>query len=497
MLPRVKHFLVNWQDGMKLSKNHFMQMEAAIGDQIRDVGGVNLSTYNYGLLPPGPNAKQALDIRIFLDKSDQVKISLMECNAITPGGARIEIHQTDKPIEATILTENLKTQQYEIYIVVDPFNRIPTGQPDPSETPLRQPFTLAEYRLEILPYPQTHQPEYSAFQICIGRLKMENDLVKLSEQYIPPCTSLVSYQRLAATHQKLLTQLGETEIAVTGIIQRIRAKENVTGLDKSLLYTTVKIADYLAHSFDNFRLMLLHQPPLYLVTFFSAFARTINMGFNSLVRKDKEEMLDYFHKWFELAPREMENLLRTLITINYDHNDCSSAINKVEQFADRIFVLLKKLNELNYVVKAPETEKVYGWLVLHTEGRKKSIYKIKNKNTVIGRKEAGMEDVDFEISDDHWVSRKHARLIVQEENGEAQFQLVDLNSINGTYIHDTQTRLKPNEEFSLIDGDTFQVGKTNILIKSTERTANEKDLKSQVDNTPYYEILNIKDLVMG
>ena len=497
MLPPIKHFPVNWQDGMKITRNYFVQMENALADQIRDMGGIPLTNYNFGLLPPSPNTKQSLGIQIFYDLSEQVTVKVSECRAITPGGARIEIDHNSQPVEATILTETLKAQAYEIYLVVDPFSRVATGQPNPNETPLRQPYTLPQYRVEILPYPQTHQPEYSAFQLCIGRLRVEGDTVKLSEHYIPPCTALASHQRLAAAYHKLLAQLGETEVAVTGILQRIKVKDPIENLDKSLLYLTEKIAGYLANSLDTYRLFYLQQPPLQLIAFFSSFARIINVGLNSLVRKEREELLDYFHKWFELPPREMENLLRTLITLTYDHNDSYSALNKVEQFSDRIIVLLKKLNELNYVAKTPETEKIYGWLALHTEGRERSVFKIKEENTLIGRQEGGVQDIDFAINDDHWISRRHARLIVQEENGEADFQLMDLNSNNGTYIHDTKTRLKPNEEFSLIDGDTFQVGKTNIVIKSAVRAATEKDLKTEVDKISYYEILNIKDLVVG
>lgn len=495
MLPQIKHNRVNWQDGMKISRSHFIQMENALEDQIRDMTGTYLTNFNYGLLTPGPNSRQSLDIQLFYDRSDQITVKVIECRAITPGGARIEILPGNQPVEATILNERLKTQAYEIYVVVDPFTRMPSGQPDPKEVPLRQPFTLSHYRLEILPYPQTHQPEYGGFQLCIGRLQIDGESVKLSEHYIPPCTSLMSHPRLIASHRKLLTQLGEAEIAATGIIQRIHAKPERTALDESLLYLTEKIIDFTGHTLDNFRLLAIQQPPIYLTTYFASFARVINIGLNSLVRKHREELLDYFHKWFELAPREMENMLRTLLVLSYDHNDTFAGFNKVELFADRIIVLLKKLNELNYVDKPVELEKIYGWLILHTEGRRRSIYKIKGRSLLIGRQEADNNDIDFIIPDDTWVSRKHAKLSVQEDKDEIRFQLVDMNSVNGTYIHDTQTRLKPNEEFSLIDGDTFQIGKTNIVLISSLRTPSEKEALEQIEKTPFQKIENITNPV--
>ena len=497
MLPLIKHFRVNWVDGMKISKDHFIQLQDAMEDQIRDMSGAYLNNINYGLLPAGPNAKQSLDIQIYTDRAEQVTVKVLECRAITPGGARIEIYQnSSQPVEAVVNIDRLKTQVYEIYLVVDPFTRVPVGQPNPNESPLRQPFSLPHYRLEVLPYPQTHQPEYSSFQLCVGRLRVEGEVVKLSEHYIPPCTSLMSHPRLVAAHQQLMAQLGEAEVAVTGIIQRIKAKDTILQLDQSLLYFAEKIVDFLSNSLDEFRLLLLQQPPVNMVSSFARFARVMNVSLNSLIRKHREELLDYFHKWYELAPRDMENLLRTLLTLSYDHNDSYAALNKVELFTNRILILLKKLNELNYVAQEQEKiEKVYGWLAVHTQNRKRVIFKIKNTNTIIGRNDSTHQDADFSITDDTWVSRRHAKLTVKEENGREQLQLTDLGSINGTYIHDTKSRLKPNDNFVLMDGDTFQVGETNILFWSAAKVDSEQSLINRLDSTEYFKVKEIKDLV--
>lgn len=495
MLPQLKYFKVNWVDGMKITKDHFLQLEDAINDQIRDMAAVSLTNYNYGLLPPGPNAKQSVDVQLFFDRSEQVNIKVTECRAITPGGVRIDITPSSPAIEVTIPVDRLKTQAYEIYITVNPFARMAFGQPNPNESPLRQPFTLPQYGIEVLPYPYTHLPGHSAFQVCVGRLRIEGEQVRLSEHYIPPCTSLMSHSRLVAYHQKLLTQLGESEIALTGISQRIRAKKTRTDIDQSLLYITEKLTDYLALSLDNFKHILLQQTPLQLVTYFASMARVINLGLNSLVRSHREELLEYFHKWSEISPREMENLLRSLLTLSYDHNDSFSSLNKVETFISSILALLKKLNELEYSQKPVEQEKIYGWLAVHTENRPRQIYKIKERSILIGRMDGNSTEVDFAIHDDDWVSRRHAKLTIYEEGGDTMFQLLDLNSNNGTYIHDTQTRLKPNQDFSLIDGDTFQLGKTNIVIKSAANIATEKEFLSQIDRIPYQKISNIKELV--
>ena len=43
MLPEIKYLSVNWIDGMKVNKNHFIQLENALNDQLRDSIGFNLT----------------------------------------------------------------------------------------------------------------------------------------------------------------------------------------------------------------------------------------------------------------------------------------------------------------------------------------------------------------------------------------------------------------------------------------------------------------------
>lgn len=487
---------------MKISRAHLVQLQHAAAEQVHEAAGMQLNGHNYGLLPPGPQVRQSLDVQLYFDRSGYVTVSVPTCRGVTPGGVRLDLNPGTNallpPVKGEFRLDDLRHPEYEIYLAVDPFARVPVGQPNPEETPLRRPFTLPQYRVELLPYPQTHQPENSAFQLTVGRLRVENSTVRLSEHYIPPCTSLLSHPRLTAAHQKLLSQLGEMEVAVTEIIQRVRGKAAPTPLDESILYLAEKMINFIANNLDVFRLQLLPQPPVQLATFFARFARAINVGLNALVRKQREELLDYFHEWFELAPREMENLLRVLLTLSYEHNDIYTSLNKVEVFADRLLVLLKKLGSLHYV-KGQEREKetVYGWLAVHTESRKPAVYKINAKSLVIGRTDGNHMDVDFNITDDEWVSRRHARLSVLEERGQRLFQLSDLNSSNGTYIHDTQTRLKPNQEFLLMDGDTFQVGQTNIILYSPENVANERQLLSQLKTVPYLKLADLKEVIAG
>ena len=489
MLPQLKYFPVNWIDGMKISKAHFMQQESALNDQIRDVAGMQLNTYSYGLLPQSSSTKQPLDIQVNSDHSGCVKVKILECRAITPGGVRIEITHHTRPVEASIQLKDMQAQAYELILVADPFTRVPVGQPNPEEAPLRQPHSITNYRLEILPYPQTYHPEFSAYQLSIGRLKVDGELVRLSEHYIPPCMQVSSFPRMLAIYNKLLQQLGSAETAATEVIQKMLSKPNPTNIDKAILAIAQQTMIFLANGIDTFRLIYNQQPPLLMVEYFVRWARVTSLTLNTLLRKDREDLLNYLHAWFELAPREFENLLRSLLTLEYSHNEPQEALAKIENFADKMVLLFQKLGEMEHSNGFVEKAKVFGWLVVYTHNRPRQAFAITEKNLIIGREESGQQTCDIPLPGDLQISRKHARLNVHDSANSIEFSITDLNSANGLYIHDTQTRLKTNQTFSLVDGDTFQIGKTNLVLCRYGDTLSEAEAMQRVDNMKMYSVV--------
>lgn len=69
---------------------------------------------------------------------------------------------------------------------------------------------------------------------------------------------------------------------------------------------------------------------------------------------------------------------------------------------------------------------------------------------IIGRDER----VDFQIATDKYISRRHARLFVEDN----QFYVEDLGSTNGTFVN----KVRLLTRVPLSTRQTFQVGKTMI-----------------------------------
>ena len=87
----IKHHQVNWMDGMKINKQHFIDMENSLNDHLMDSMETAMNSYNYGLLPPLPGKVNSLKTVLSADNQNRIHVKILECRAITPGGARIEI----------------------------------------------------------------------------------------------------------------------------------------------------------------------------------------------------------------------------------------------------------------------------------------------------------------------------------------------------------------------------------------------------------------------
>ena len=161
-LTAIKHYPVNWIDGMKISKQHFVQSENALQDHFRDAVAIGIRNHNYGLLSPAPDMERSLEIEIEIDPQNIIHVNLNTCRAIAPNGTRIEIvkgsdtyNYSARKLTASHKHDSTKSEQsYAIIIQANPLVRVPAGEPDPGEQPARHPFSVPEATVSILPVEQ-------------------------------------------------------------------------------------------------------------------------------------------------------------------------------------------------------------------------------------------------------------------------------------------------------------------------------------------------------
>ncbi|HKR04544.1 MAG TPA: hypothetical protein VJY62_07895, partial [Bacteroidia bacterium] len=337
MLP-LKHKAVNWIDGMKISKDHFIQQEFFYTDQIRDAAAGQLSRINYGLLSPVDESGKTLNVKINVDPAKVIRVDLLECHAITSNGERIEIatnnaiklnNDQDKLVADFDYTES-REKTFYVVVSVNLFSRNPVGQMDPDEIPARYPFVTPQYTVEILPESQISSSENSI--LLIGKLQLIAGRMQVDNKFIPACIAVKNHPLLHEAYYNLGNQLGETANLNLSIVQNVHAKSQLTSMVKSFLALSEKVSDFFASELGRFRWIIADLPPVFFVEYFIRFAYIIKFSLERLPAKDKEELMSYFSEWTEVSVSDMNDKITKMIRTEYNHDDIAQSLNVAEEF---------------------------------------------------------------------------------------------------------------------------------------------------------------------
>ena len=235
MPSEIKHFPVNWVDGMKISKSHLLSFQHSIDDQIRDSISTSHTSLNFGLLPYGKNSN---DLQINVDQAGNIHITLKTCIGITPNGCRIQILE-DMPLSLHIPSNELLSgnniafsdeAMFYITLTVNPFKRIPFGDPLENELPPRNPFTSPEYRLDLLLSTQVNLNQFESSSLIVGKLSYKKGEFKHHQEFIPASTSLQCHPNLIEFYNAAGDALIQIERSCFLILQKIRLKDQKTSL---------------------------------------------------------------------------------------------------------------------------------------------------------------------------------------------------------------------------------------------------------------------------
>ncbi len=147
------------------------------------------------------------------------------------------------------------------------------------------------------------------------------------------------------------------------------------------------------------------------------------------------------------------------------------------------------------VAEKPPGQGDLGWLVVHDENADQQTHPLRIGRQIVGRKSVSRPcDIMIE-TDDPYMGRNHCIIEVKpSRSGGYDFFLSDVRmtsgtpeqmSTNGTFVNAYPTALKPKDMVYLKDGDTIQMGKTKVVIKTLIAATNAEDASRMVQETDY------------
>jgi predicted component of type VI protein secretion system len=353
-----KYLKVNWTDGMKLNKEIFMAQDQALASLSYDLIATTLSPFRYGIVPD----TESFNVSIAVDNQNTIKITVLSCKAITQGGAPISIAATEpsgatdgQPGTLLQVPSGTSDTNYWAVLLVQPYDRVPTGTIDPTETPVRFPFVRSGYEVLLIEDSQIHQYTQHPLALLIGKILVRAGTVKVDSDYLPPCISVTASPDLLGLHAELDSFLSGLELSCSLIVQKIYKKSQQNDLAELALFLCDRIMLHLGQSITHFRWGLVHESPAMLIRELVSLARIIKNTIDLRIGSGKDELMNYLCEWCELNPGELEAIFSNMAVLRYNHNDVNQAIHQIIDFAKVIGKLFSTLSTLEFIGKKKES----------------------------------------------------------------------------------------------------------------------------------------------
>ncbi|MBC6112732.1 hypothetical protein ACFOG5_24185 [Pedobacter fastidiosus] len=356
MIKPLKYKSINWVNGMKLSSDHFTLSDLYLQDFVRNAVSLNINNYNYGFLPPFAGYKSSHDIEILEKATNHIEVRVKYCNAVTPEGCHIDIEQSDN-MDSLVHNHYFgqsEPKNYLILLVVNPFNRIPAGTPNPEENPIRYPELAKSYSISVLPESELGSNTVDSYFLTIGQVYYENGRLSINNNYIPPSTTITSHPALIRYYESFSVLLNELQLSAFKIIDKTGGRDNVTPLGKNIRSISEKIADYIAGLFYAYRNLAHRESPVILIGYFSSLAHIFFTAIKLIDPREREELLKYFYEWKDVTPGNFEELLAKTIELVYDHKQINNSMVMASEFIKVLAALWNKLSGLEYIGQRKE-----------------------------------------------------------------------------------------------------------------------------------------------
>jgi predicted component of type VI protein secretion system len=363
MAVKKRYLPVNWVDGMKINKEHFIVSDQNNIQRLKNVQLQFLNAYNYGIVLPETDGNPSLKLSTYLDNQGFVHVKVLNCHALTRDGSGIDIddgyvagdeYAASLP-EIKVDQEGETDNAFYISLAVTIYSRNPFGPADPDETPPRLPFVIPGYRLTIHSSAERKSIR-SESSLIVGKLVYVNRKPELDESYIPPCQSIYCHPKLAEYHSQVLKILGQVEVDLVNILQGIKEKKQSTSIAGSVAEVAQTLLSFLGANLSGLRRSARFHPPVHLFEQISSIARLISNTINTQSRADREELLNYIADWSNLRQGEFEDMIKQAVEIEYDHDDINLVIAKTDPFLRAISKIFNSLSNLEFIGKKKDRQ---------------------------------------------------------------------------------------------------------------------------------------------
>ncbi|MEO8770649.1 MAG: hypothetical protein ABI402_11205 [Ferruginibacter sp.] len=364
MRDNKKYFPVNWIDGMKINKDHFIDQDNAWADTLQEMASLGITPLRYGVLPASTAGENTFDVKIALDNQNSLRVSVLSCQAVTLGGMRISIPafstnttpDTNNILNTVFPFTSAKNESaWWIFLFVHPFEKLPVGSPDVSENPPRLPFVIPTYTVEMVS--ESNYREFSGhpYAMPIGRILVNGNDIKVEDDYLPPCFSIIAHPDLLSLHGELDKYFADVELYCSRIVQKIYIKKQQNEISELVMFLCDRVMLYLGQAISTMRWKMIYEAPVEMFMCIAALARIMKNTIDLRIGSGKDELMTYLGEWCELKQGELETMLSKMSNGAYNNNDINKSIQEVVVFVKTTLRLFETLSKLEFIGKKKES----------------------------------------------------------------------------------------------------------------------------------------------
>lgn len=355
METRTYYDAINWTDGIKLTKNHFIESYFNGVDTLRDTVQATIHTYDYGLLESREGMSSNLKIKSRNTDPESLVLELHNCHAITAGGCKIEFtshrYGHNVPV-ATVDTKNInKNSDLEFYVivVVNPFELVPVGEPDPEVIPLHHPYVLPKVSLEILTQDQLNNNFLKTYFLMVKKVYWRNGIFTVDDGYTPPVSRIMYHESLKIFYNSMIKKILKLKEYAVAVNKRNRDKVQHNKLIRNTFMLNAKLLDFISQNIFELQQIGEQQPPIYIAQKMAVLANYLSDTIAIMEEEEKQKLLQYYYEWINVKPSEFQKALGDVIQMKYDHQNIDDSVDKIKYFINILDKLWKRLSDLEYI----------------------------------------------------------------------------------------------------------------------------------------------------
>lgn len=349
------YFLINWTDGVKINKDHFIESDFHNADAMRDYATVQLTSYNYGLLGAHAGYNDSVSLAVDVHTQERLVMRLKYCNAITRQGLRVlfknDMYGEEEPI-ATLESKDIDINSnldFLVILTVNPFKYVPVGEPDPESIPLHHPYALPKIELHIVSKNQFNTNFLEKNYLVVGKVEWKNGAFIIDNEYLPPISKIKYHSKLLLFHKRVSDVLVRLKSYSLIINKKNRHKFQNNKLASNTFKLCLKVLDFISDNIFKYTQMGEENPPIFLVQTISVLANYISTELAVLDEEEREKLLQYYYEWIDIKPSVFESMIGDVINLDYDHREINNALGKIDFFMAILERLWKKMSDLEYI----------------------------------------------------------------------------------------------------------------------------------------------------